>query len=62
MTILAASTFTDFRSMFHLCGDQVVTLYQQNVTLPQVFFKYFASKNQLPGLSVSGILVENGLK
>ena len=28
---------------------------------PQVFFKHFASKNQLPGLSVSGTLVENGL-
>ena len=28
----------------------------------QVFLKYFASKNQLPGLSVTGTLVENGLK
>ena len=26
------------------------------------FFKHFASKNQLTGLSVSGTLVENGLK
>ena len=26
-----------------------------------MFFKHFASKNQLPGLSVSGALVENGL-
>ena len=26
-----------------------------------MFFKHFASKNQLPGLSVSGTLVENGL-
>ena len=25
------------------------------------FFEHFASKNQLPGLSVSGTLVENGL-
>ena len=33
----------------------------ENVTLPQVFFKHFASKNQLPGLSVTGTLVENGL-
>ena len=32
-----------------------------NVTLPQVFFKHFASKNQLPGLSIGGTLVENGL-
>ena len=33
----------------------------QNVTFPQLFFKHFSSKNQLPGLSVSGTLVENGL-
>ena len=26
-----------------------------------MFFKHFASKNQLPGFYVSGILVENGL-
>ena len=26
-----------------------------------MFFKHFASKNQLPGLSVSETLVENGL-
>ena len=26
-----------------------------------VFFKHFASKNQLPGLSINGTLVENGL-
>ena len=32
-----------------------------NVTLPQVFFKHFASKIQLPGLSVSETLVKNGL-
>ena len=37
-------------------------IFTDNVTLPQVFFKHFASKNQLPGLSISGILVENGLK
>ena len=31
-------------------------------TLPQVFFKHCASKNQLPNLYVvSGTLVENGL-
>ena len=29
--------------------------------LPQVFFKDFASKNQPPGLSIIGTLVENGL-
>ena len=27
---------------------------------PQVFFKHFASKNQLPALFASGTLVENG--
>ena len=31
-------------------------------TLPLVFFKDFASENQLPGLSVKGTLVENGFK
>ena len=34
----------------------------ENVTPPQLFFKHFASKSQLPGLSISGKLVENGLK
>ena len=28
----------------------------------QVFFKNFASKNQLPGLSVNETLIKNGLK
>ena len=27
----------------------------------QVFFKHFASENQLPGFYISGTLVENGL-
>ena len=36
-------------------------IFAYNVTLPQVFFKYFASKNQLPGFSISGTLVENEL-
>ena len=41
---------------------QVIDLYLYlNVTLPQVFFKHFASKNQLPGLFVRGTLVKNGL-
>ena len=31
------------------------------MSLPQVFFKHFASKNQLLGSSVSGTLVENRL-
>ena len=33
----------------------------KNVTLPEVFFKYFASKNQLPRFYISGAFVENGL-
>ena len=33
-----------------------------HVTLPQVLFKHFASKHQLPGLSISGTLLENGFK
>ena len=37
-------------------------IFTENVTLPQVLFKHFASKNQLPGLSISGTLVEIGLK
>ena len=29
--------------------------------LPQVFLKHFASKKQLPGLSINGTLAKNGL-
>ena len=47
-----------FRTMFDLCRNHLVGF---NVTLPQVLFKLFASKNQLPGLSLTGTLVENGL-
>ena len=32
------------------------------IPLPQVFFKHFANKNQLPGFYIGGTLVENGLK
>ena len=32
-----------------------------DVTLPQVFFKHFVCKNQLPGFYIIGTLVENGL-
>ena len=34
----------------------------KNITLPQVFFKHFPIKNQLPGFYISETLVENGLK
>ena len=30
-------------------------------THPQVFFKHFGSKNQLPGLSVNETLLKNGI-
>ena len=42
----------------HLWKSDILS---KDVTFPQVFFKHFASKNQLPGLSVNGTLVENGL-
>ena len=32
-----------------------------SLTLQQMFFKYFASKNQLPGFYISVALVENEL-
>ena len=67
---------THFRPMLHLRTNQVVgftsklfekqlrksDILSKNVTLPQVFLKYFASKNQLPGFYIGETLVENGLK
>ena len=47
--------------MFDLRINQVVGFYLQNITLPQVSLKNFASKNQLPGFYISQTLVENGL-
>ena len=47
--------------MFPLWINQVVGFYHQNVNLPQVFFKHFASKIQLPGFYVSGTLAEKEL-
>ena len=48
-----------------LSKDAVIDLHlylkcHSSHAFPQVFFKHFASKNQLPGLSVSGTLVRNG--
>ena len=47
------------------CFARFVTICEKtlwrSVNFKQVFFKHFASKNQLPGLSVSGTLVENRL-
>ena len=37
-------------------------IFTKIVTLPQVFFRHLANKNQLPNLSINGTLVENGLK
>ena len=51
--------------MFHLCRDQVDNLHlylKRHSSTENVFFKHFASKNQLPGFYISGILVENGLR
>ena len=42
----------------HLRKKDILT---KNVILPQVFLKYFSSRDQLPVLSVSVALVENGL-
>ena len=41
-------------------GHRPITLLKM-LLFSQVFFKHFASKNQLPGLSLSGTLVEIGL-
>ena len=42
--------------MFNLCRNQVVGFYLQHVWKTAVDEWHFASKNQLPGLSVSGKL------
>ena len=53
----------------HLCSSDILSkdaghrpasLFKMSLFL-RYFFKHFASKNQLPGLSTSGTLVENGL-
>ena len=43
-------------------GNFLTCIFTQNFTLPQVFFKHFGNKNQLPGLSKIGTLLENGIK
>ena len=42
----------------HLWKSDILS---KDVTFPQVFFKHFASKNQLPGFYTSGTLIKNGL-
>ena len=49
------------RPMFHLCRNQVVGFYLQNLWKTPVEEWHFASKNQLPGLSVGVTLDENCL-
>ena len=61
IAILFNSWSEQFRPMFHMLINQIVGFYQRNVTLSQVFFKPFASKNQLPGFYISGTLIEDGL-
>ena len=39
----------------------MTSIFTLNVALPQVFFKHFASKNQLPGFYISETSVENRL-
>ena len=45
----------------HLWKSDILSKDAENVTLPQVFFKHFAYKNQVPGFYIKGTLVENGL-
>ena len=51
--------FTSKMFETHLWKSDILS---KDVTLPQAFSKHFANKNQIPGLYVSGTLVENGLK
>ena len=51
-------------ALFPLCSFQFTnsrSLLKMSLTLQQMFFKYFASKNQLPGFYISVALVENEL-
>ena len=57
-----ASWFLVAKYLKNTCGRVSSTsIFTYNVTLPQVFFKHFADKNQLPGFYISGTLVEDGL-
>ena len=50
-----------FGPTFHLCRNQIVGFYLRYILKTPVEEWHLASKNQLPGLSVGGTLVENGL-
>ena len=49
--------FESAPSFWYIMHQSVQTLTHYR----QMFFKHFASKNQLPGFYISGTLVENGL-
>ena len=53
---------THLQPMFDVRRNQVVGFYYQNVWKAPVEEWHFGSKNQIPGLSIIGTLVENGLK
>ena len=40
----------------------MASIFTKNVTLPQLFFKHFASKNQLPGFYICGTFVKIRLR
>ena len=57
----AAYIRTEYGEVRYLVRMQAASLLK-NVTLPQVFFKHFASKNKLPSLSISGTFFKYRLK
>ena len=57
----AAYIRTEYGEIRYLVRMQAASLLK-NVTLPQVFFKHFASKNKLPSLSISGTFFKYRLK
>ena len=56
-----STTYSTVRNAIYFFSC-MTCIFTYNVTLPQVFLKHFASKNQLPALTVSCKLLENGLK
>ena len=59
--ILVWSGISFFYHLFDEVLGWCLYLHHMYITLPQVFFKRFASKKQLPGLSISETFVENEL-
>ena len=52
---------THFRPMFHLWINQLLVFTSKMSLILRCFFKYFASKNQLPGFYIIETLAGNGL-